>query len=673
MKPLLFTLLTFFSLSVQAQVTSTFPDLPFTTFYDFDIKGDHIAALGTCDMLWYSTDGGVTWTYDKLVSISNYSIRFMPGADDRVIVSQFRGMAIYDFEDGVIEDFSDESDIVDNVNRAIAISGDDVYTFNTTGMYKLSTADMTWENMWQDTAANDVVHSVSVTDNFLYLGMRYGRLLRYNIATQVVEHRADLGDWITSLDMYSDDGGYLISNSNQKLLKTVDGGATFVELPNMVERINPVAYGENILLTINTNRIYVSEDGGESAELVVTANTPTFGNIGAAKFTDDGTLYMAGHAATLVKSTDYGRNFTVVNPVLRSDFNAITMDAEGVGLVLGEQGAALRTTDYGFTWTAVSLPFLEDEYVDGLVQIGTDEYLIVSEQLYRVKGGVLEETLDINVNRLLVDKDGAYLLATVYDSGESTLQKSVDKGATWEVLLSGLESSFALSQDTEGNIWTISSGNNLAKSTDGGATWTEQPLAFEPWQIAFYDGNTGMLSAGNALYQTTDGGATFDEIYNLYGLGNMAYVSEDHLIFTSATQSETTLFESTDGGENIDVIFNNCTITNDLVVNTKGDAVLAQRSGHINVVPLAGSITSTIDEDETDRQATLIPNPVAVGGQFHTDLEWESLQLYTSQGQLVRSHSTYQPSVSTVDLEPGLYVVSMTTGTDRYTAKLVVL
>lgn len=642
-----------------AQPLSTFPEQPYTTFSDMDISGDHIVALGTCEMLGFSTDGGVTWTYQPIEG-SSYTVRFMPGYTDRVIVGQYRGMKVYHRDEGLIKDFGDQEDIKWHVQQNIEIYDGSIYYTNQMGLTRMDPDTYERELLWQDTTEADIVHAMDLTDNYFYMGFRHGRFMRYDLRTGAMEHRNDLGGWIQRLDMYSDQGGYLINNNNQKILKTIDGGLTFVELPNMSERIQPVAYGADILLTVNTNRIYLSEDGGESQEYVETANTPEFGNISKAVFTEDGTLYMCGRASTMVKSTDFGRTFTVLNPQMRADFIAMDVGPDGIGYAGGVHGVIYRTDDHGYTWSPVTSPVAADVYMDEIEYLGNNEYhLLAGDKLFHMRGDVVLSATPFEGQRIITVAQGDYQLSTVWNTGSYDLIKSTNNGQSWTIVLSELSSPSALSVDRDGNIWAIVDQNRLQRSTDAGLSWEEKTLSFDTYLINFYDGLRGLCSAGNKIYLTKDGGDTFEEVYSLYGLRNMLFYTADHMVFTSSTQAETTLFESMDGGETWNRIYNNCSITGAAALNAEGAVVLAQQGGHINTVPLSMSVpTSTTAVGHTP-PSPLYPNPVTGGGSIQVAGQWTSMQIYNLQGSLVANYAANQSAISTADLPSGCYIVHL--------------
>ena len=178
--------------TLSAQTVSTYPEMPYTTFYEFDVIGDNIIALGSCEQVWTSKDGGLTWRYDELSTINNYSVKLIPGNSTQALIGQFRGFVLYDFDEGVINDFSEVSGLVDNVNNQVQVHDGQAYTFNSSGMYAADLNTYNWERIWQDTAENDVVVKSSLTDSYIYMGMLKGRVLRYEFATNQVEHVRDL-------------------------------------------------------------------------------------------------------------------------------------------------------------------------------------------------------------------------------------------------------------------------------------------------------------------------------------------------------------------------------------------------------------------------------------------------------------------------------------------------
>jgi|GEM_PF-4917777 len=655
---------------LSAQTVSTYPELPYTTFSSFDISGDNIIALGSCNQVWTSTDQGVTWKYDEVNSIGNYNVKLIPGNSTQALISQFRGFVLYDFEQGVVNDFADVPELIDNVNNQLQVTNDKAYTFNSSGMYSADLSTYNWERIWQDTSENDVVVKSALTESFIYMGMLRGRVLRYEFATNEVEHVRDYVGRIGDIEMVDDNLGYIIHNENQKILKTTDGGFTYEELDGMPERINPKAYGEDILLSLNTNRIYKSTNGGISATYYQTANTPSLTYASNGMFTEDGTFYMIGRGSMLAKSTDFGETFTVVNPANRSNFYGIDIDDNGTGYVCGDFGSIVKTTDNGASWAPLVTDISSDETLTDIDILPNGNYLVSGyDGLHLMQGTSILNTTDLSSQSILIT--GAAILVLHDDSNGYNVSRSVDNGMTWTQVLTGLDYTFEMNIGNDGKIYIASQEDGIQVSSDGGLTWKVMDMGVQA--SAFYPvGNQKFLALdGRKIMKTEDDGQTWFEIQDFYGIRNIKIITEDHYIFTSRTQNETTLFETIDGGESWQKIFSNCSPTLALTINNKLEAVLAQEAGHINVAPLSDIFIATEDTELANKEV-LFPSLMMTGGTFQSSAQWNSLQLFDINGRLIKSYNKFEAGISTDGMDAGYYLARFTTGEGTGVQKVVI-
>ena len=123
----------------------------------------------------------------------------------------------------------------------------------------------------------------------------------------------DFMNRIFSFDMITDDLGYLSLQNFTYPIKTTDGGATYTDLENMPENIGVTGFGNDVIMTINTNRIYVSTDGGQSSTFIRMPEDGTYDLIQDSYVTDDGVLYLVGRSSVVAKTEDFGQSFVNLN------------------------------------------------------------------------------------------------------------------------------------------------------------------------------------------------------------------------------------------------------------------------------------------------------------------------------------------------------------------------
>ncbi len=662
------------ALCVIAQINSTYPDRPYSSLGYFDVDGDKILAAGDCNMAWYSLDGGATWNVSD-VGRDMRRVRLVPGdAENRAFMTASGNLYRFDLDEGAIEQIIDTTLENADLTGTLEIVGNTIYLFGQRGVVSSDLHDFEWKYVWQDTSENDYPYVTEVTDNYIYLGMRQGRLLRYDLGTKTMQHRYDFGEWVRQMSFGTDDIGYITSNAVSSLVKTTDGGLSFDTLTQWPENIQPLALGPDTLITVNTNRLYRSTDGGMTSKYIQTANSREFARTSIGQLTDDGTLYLVGDGTMVARSTDLGDSFQFLNAYNRSTLYSMDITQSGYGLAGGTFSTLLKTEDGGRTWAPIEA-LMDDRVINEIVILSNGKALLMtdSETFVLSASGELETILEKNIYALHYHNDKDYLIATIRSmDGTFQIEKSTDGGSTWTATATLPESSFFISQSPDGRLFVPTRNQGVYISSDDGETWTVEDFGLSNIRsVQFYDENLGLVTGSRELYRTQDGGNSFEEIANVYIVDNVRFLSPDHIIYTSQQNGSTYLFESTNGGENFPLLFFNCTPTNAIDVNAAGQLVLAQDNGHINLVN-PSLISSTDDPDHTEF-FSLAPNPVHRGDNVQLTGDWKQVSIHTMNGQPVHPVITPSGKLSTHSMPAGFYYIQMEGNGTRAVQKLVVL
>ena len=147
-------------------------------------------------------------------------------------------------------------------------------------------------------------------------------------------------------------------------------------------------------------------------------------------------------------------------------------------------------------------------------------HLYFSTNLVSWQGPFFLGEFTFNGYLISVEGKGSTMVATVLNPNnqpdEFFMMRSSNGGQTWspmpghedviyvQVLTEQLL--FALVRQPAGDVGTIS---KLAKSTDGGSTWTLENALFYGDRISFFDALNGVATAGPTLQITEDGGKTW--------------------------------------------------------------------------------------------------------------------------------------------------------------------
>lgn len=644
-----------FTLTGFSQTISTFPGTPFTNFSDLDVEGSKIVALGDCNQVWYTDDDGQKWSFFELSK--NYSsVHFIPDKEDEVMLVGSDELLMYNFstlETSVITD-----DIIQNsgfIHAADKI-GNTLYFYTSKGVHSYDFTTMAFENKWEwNNTDSDFVACSAPAGNYIYLGTHRGKIIKYNISDEDAEIAIDFEQRIQYLAMADENTGYGVVNGESSLLKTTNQWMNYTQVTGMPESIRPVATGD-MVVTINTNRMYRSENGGTTSQYLTYGDEGKLGLIFCSHLTEEGVLYLGGGASTLIKTEDFGLNFTDLNPAIRSDFYDIDMLENGVGFCVGNGSHILKTTDNGNTWTPLNIT-IDRPNLTQIVAFDENHFIVQSDgSLFTVQNGVVTDEKVVDAYDVITVPGAQHILLLSNDGSTSSIHKSSDQGASWEEVFSTEDQLYRFSLSPDGRIFCTGQDISAYESVDGGNQWNIKTFPYKNLtDVQFFDANIGLIIQGSNLYKTTNGGTTFNTVANRYFIRNLTWLKADHYFYTSAQNNETNLFESRNGGTTEQKVYGVCTPTNDISVAADNHLVLCHQDGHINRFMYTPINTSTYNTNIL--QVSLSPNPVMAGSSLHFGEVYESIELISPLGQRVLSAKQTEQVDIPGYIRSGMYIV----------------
>ncbi|MEZ4908799.1 MAG: hypothetical protein R2771_14405, partial [Saprospiraceae bacterium] len=270
MKLLLQIWIILLSISIAKAQNSVYPNAPYTTLRYIDVEGDNIYCAGYCDILTYSTDGGSTWTYTEAQIYGLNDLKIIPNTNGQKALLTYDGaLKVFDVADQSLTVINDDflNSYSDNFEKSFFIA-DSVYTINNVGVFKSKIGTYSWETYFGFSLSSSFIMDVDMTENYFWIGTSTGDLLKINIKDKSIENIYTFEKRVYDVEMVNDTLGYVEYQTGSNIQKTTNGGESFVPLTGMPENINPLALGENILFTINTNRVYLSQDGGNTSKYI---------------------------------------------------------------------------------------------------------------------------------------------------------------------------------------------------------------------------------------------------------------------------------------------------------------------------------------------------------------------------------------------------------------------
>jgi photosystem II stability/assembly factor-like uncharacterized protein len=205
-------------------------------------------------------------------------------------------------------------------------------------------------------------------------------------------------------------------------------------------------------------------------------------------FTDPLTGIVAGDHGSILRTTDGGMNWSVGEYLPAQDWISLSFVSPQTGVVASTNGVIARTSDGGISW----------------------------EVVYDDPSRHFTKILSVNANNYIAI------------GWQGLILQSTDGGNNWNIISSGTTSvlnDIVFVNSTQGyiagnNDFTLLS-NIFLKSSDGGGSWINAPLSSDYcdyYTLAFANETTGYVTGSNFTYRTTDGGIHWNALsWNTYG------------------------------------------------------------------------------------------------------------------------------------------------------------
>ncbi len=388
------------------------------------------------------------------------------------------------------------------------------------------------------------------------------------------------------------------------LLKTDDGGANYTRSSNNFEGVDldgGIAFMDaNVGVVIsdgNNGMTWYTHDSGDTWNFVSVAPLFPPGTISSRIYGidagPDSTIVITGYHYVTVVSTDGGQTYTRVGGLSYGyDRNELVeiIDANTF-LVAGDYLA--MTTDQGATFDTLETGSAQSYEVLCFVDANTGYVFQNYGQWMKTTDAAaswtpLLEWPIISFWGLALPEDDKIVL-TAYAGGEMTV--SEDGGASWTYpnnSATGAPDDLYECEFIDANNGIIAGSDAfLAKTTDGGASWTsiETPMAdvnFGTFNaVHYYDADTVFAGGKKGhIYRSDDGGATWTEIPN-EGSGTVYDIwplASDHVI---ATLSSGVVCELKPGETSFIECFDYGYMSMRAVEYRNGIGLIAASSGHM--------------------------------------------------------------------------------------------
>ena len=278
----------------------------------------------------------------------------------------------------------------------------------------------------------------------------------------------------------------------------------------------------------NGGTVMKSSDGGVTWTIL---NTGTTKNLRQAKFLQNGLGYALGYAqgagSSIIKTTDGGINWQKLNIDQNYYLSSIDFIDDQTGFVGGsiglESNFIFKTTDGGLNWLqsdsleegiiAIKFPFNNITGFASGHHNGTG-----NNSIYKTNdGGTSWVRKSMPVLAAFGDiKSFCFVTSQIaYAAGNRTILKTTDSGETWVSIYTGngpFKSICFPEKETTGYV--VGDFNTALKTTDGGSSWQVVNTNVSGQQfynsVAFINNQSGFIVGTNGIIlKTADGGANW--------------------------------------------------------------------------------------------------------------------------------------------------------------------
>jgi photosystem II stability/assembly factor-like uncharacterized protein len=257
-----------------------------------------------------------------------------------------------------------------------------------------------------------------------------------------------------------------------------------------------------------------------------------------------------GERGFALRSDDAGKSWKAGQTAVTRTLTGVAFRDGKVGVAVGHGASVIRTEDGGDSWTQVPMPEAEPESLLGVVNLGGDRFAAYGAfGMYFdssdagktwTKHMVESEDFDRHISQVLPVGNSLFMVA---ESG--TLARSDDGGITWTAITSPYEGSFfGAVTARDGALIAFGMRGNVYRTVDVGATWQKVELDTKVSLMAgrlLADGRVLLVGNTGLLAVSKDDGQTLELHWAPSGKGFSAVIEAGGNVILAGEAGVTTL------------------------------------------------------------------------------------------------------------------------------------
>ena len=279
---------------------------------------------------------------------------------------------------------------------------------------------------------------------------------------------------------------------------------------------------------------------------------PQGNDIHAMCYAGGGVLYGVGEFGTIIKSTNSGSNWFLLERPTTVNLRGISFPVPDRGMAVGDGGTVLKTTDGGISWTQQIVGAGVTLYGVSFTDVMTGTVVGYPGIVLRTTDGGLtwEQQLAGGGDRLhavqfIDERKGAIV------GSQGVIFRTTNAGKSWSRQVdSTTRHLYSVSLPDSMNGYAVGENGLILHTSDGGKIWSPQQSGntYLLSSVSFSDPNNGIVvGESNAILTTTDGGTTWTAQAGFIG-ASLTTVLRIDAGTVIATGMSGIVLKSTDGG-----------------------------------------------------------------------------------------------------------------------------